>query len=195
MWNEKCILRELICHAVNLCCILFRPGQKTHKFWHKMECKISFTAFLTWIWSYLLHYSLAPCSRVLREKLNGSQLVKNFPAFYGTRRFVTAFKSARHLSISWAHWQTCQIKLKVLKIRPPPFWDFAPRVLVVRYRRFGSISRQHLRGSRSPRRTNPSRATYHKSAEGASQLQCCGSVRLTEVFTLTWVFSLLFPQL
>ena len=28
--------------------------------------------------------------------------VKKFPAFYGTRRFITAFTSARHLSLSWA---------------------------------------------------------------------------------------------
>ena len=30
------------------------------------------------------------------------QLVKKFPAFYGTRRFITAFTSASHLSLSWA---------------------------------------------------------------------------------------------
>ena len=28
--------------------------------------------------------------------------VKKFPVFYGTRRFITAFTSARHLSLSWA---------------------------------------------------------------------------------------------
>ena len=27
---------------------------------------------------------------------------QNFPAFYGVRRFITAFTSARHLSLSWA---------------------------------------------------------------------------------------------
>ena len=41
-------------------------------------------------------------SRVLLEKLTGSQLVKKFPAFYGTRTFITEFTSARHLSLSWA---------------------------------------------------------------------------------------------
>jgi hypothetical protein len=35
------------------------------------------------------------------ENLTGSQLVK-FPAFYGTRRYITAFTSARHLSLPWA---------------------------------------------------------------------------------------------
>jgi len=40
--------------------------------------------------------------RVLLEKLTGSQLVKKFPAFYGTWRFITTFTSARHLSLSWA---------------------------------------------------------------------------------------------
>jgi hypothetical protein len=41
-------------------------------------------------------------SRGLLEKLTDSQLVKKFPAFYGTRRFITAFTRARHLSLSWA---------------------------------------------------------------------------------------------
>ena len=45
---------------------------------------------------------LTPWSRVLLEKLTGFQLVKNFPTFYGTKRFITAFTSARHLSLSWA---------------------------------------------------------------------------------------------
>ena len=49
---------------------------------------------------YLLTYLLTPCSRVLLDKLRGFQLVKKFPAFYGTRRFITAFTSARHLSLS-----------------------------------------------------------------------------------------------
>ena len=30
------------------------------------------------------------------------QLIKKFPAFYGTRQFITTFTSARHLSLSWA---------------------------------------------------------------------------------------------
>ena len=52
--------------------------------------------------TYLLTYLLTPWSRVLLEKLASLQLVKNFPAFYGTRRFLTALTSARHLSLSWA---------------------------------------------------------------------------------------------
>ena len=47
-------------------------------------------------------YLLTPWSRVLLEKLASLQLVKNFPAFYGNRRFLTALTSARHLSLSWA---------------------------------------------------------------------------------------------
>ena len=38
----------------------------------------------------------------LLEKLTGLQLVKKFPAFHGTRRFITALTSVRHLSLSWA---------------------------------------------------------------------------------------------
>jgi hypothetical protein len=35
------------------------------------------------------------------EQLTGLQLVKKFPAFHGTRRFITALTSVRHLSVSW----------------------------------------------------------------------------------------------
>jgi hypothetical protein len=39
-----------------------------------------------------LHFSL--------EKLIVAQIVKKFPAFDGTRRFVTVFTTARHWSLS-----------------------------------------------------------------------------------------------
>ena len=52
--------------------------------------------------TYLLTYLLGPWSRVLLEKLTGFQLVKKFPAFHRSQRFITAFTSARHLSLSWA---------------------------------------------------------------------------------------------
>ena len=45
---------------------------------------------------------LTPWCRVLLEKLTGLQLVKKFPTFHGTRRFITALTSVRHLSLSWA---------------------------------------------------------------------------------------------
>ena len=44
---------------------------------------------------------LTPYSRVL-EKLPCSQLVKKFSAFCGTWRFIAAYTSACHLSLSWA---------------------------------------------------------------------------------------------
>jgi len=47
-------------------------------------------------------YLLASCCRVLLDKLIGSQLVGKFPAFYGTRKFIAAFTTARHLSQSSA---------------------------------------------------------------------------------------------
>ena len=39
---------------------------------------------------------------VLLQKLTGLQLVKKFPAFHGTQRFITALTSVRQLSLSWA---------------------------------------------------------------------------------------------
>jgi hypothetical protein len=47
-------------------------------------------------------YLLTPWSRVLPEKPKRPKLPKKFPAFYGTRRFITAFTRAHHLSLSWS---------------------------------------------------------------------------------------------
>ena len=57
---------------------------------------------ICWCITYLLTYLLTPWCRVLLEKLTGLQLVKKFPAFHGTRRFITALTSVRQLSLSWA---------------------------------------------------------------------------------------------
>ena len=73
---------------------------------HRNVIKIQLTYLLSYLLTHtltqLLTHSLTPCSKVLLEKLTGSQLVKKFPAFYGTRRFITAFTSTRELSLSWA---------------------------------------------------------------------------------------------
>ena len=61
-----------------------------------------YVIFSPLIRNYLLTYLLIPWSRVHLEKLTGLQLVKKFPVFHGTRRFITALTSVRHLSLSWA---------------------------------------------------------------------------------------------
>jgi len=54
------------------------------------------------LFTCLLTHSLTPWCRVLLEKLTGLQLVKKFPAFCGTRRFIAAPISANHLSLPGA---------------------------------------------------------------------------------------------
>ena len=51
---------------------------------------------------YLLTNSLHRAESFLRSQLV-LQLVKKFPAFYGTRKFITVLTSPRHLSLSWAN--------------------------------------------------------------------------------------------
>jgi hypothetical protein len=46
---------------------------------------------LTYLWNW-----------VLLEKPPIVQVLKNFPALYGTRKFITVFTRALHLSLSWA---------------------------------------------------------------------------------------------
>ena len=57
---------------------------------------------LPYLLTYILTYLLTPWCRVLLEQLTGLQLVKKLSAFHGTRRFITALTSVRHLSLSWA---------------------------------------------------------------------------------------------
>ena len=62
------------------------------------ECKMQYNTICKHLGSHLL----TPWCRVLPEQLTGLQLVKKFPAFHGTHRFITALTSVRHLSLSWA---------------------------------------------------------------------------------------------
>ena len=79
------------------------------------ECLLNFiTVYLTtWtqnleanslhkVLTYLFTDLLTPWSTVLLEKITGFHLVKISPTFYGTRRFIIAFTSACHLSLSWS---------------------------------------------------------------------------------------------
>ena len=72
-----------------------------HKKWgHAVKCKVCRQWTLLGNMDVSNHnVILTPWSRVLLEKLTSSQLVKKFPAFYGTRRFNIAFTSACHLSL------------------------------------------------------------------------------------------------
>ena len=56
------------------------------------------------------------------------QLVKKFPAFHGTRRFITALTSVRHLSLSWA--SSIQVHIPIshlLEIHPNIIHPSTPR--------------------------------------------------------------------
>jgi len=46
-----------------------------------------------------IYKKLTAWSRILLGELTGSQLIKKFPALYGTRIFITACTRARHLSL------------------------------------------------------------------------------------------------
>jgi hypothetical protein len=72
---------------------------------HKADCLPPSNAEVNNEWGYTAIHPYAlmacirqpclptPCSRVLLEKLIGSQLVKNLSALYGTPRFITTFTS------------------------------------------------------------------------------------------------------
>ena len=73
----------------------------THWLIHLLNDSVTYSVTYS-LTDSLIHYLLTSRSTVLLEKLTVPQLVKKFPTFYGTRRFITAVKSARHLSLSSA---------------------------------------------------------------------------------------------
>jgi hypothetical protein len=84
-----------------------RAGQTSYEVGPKCNSLILFyrsagllTCLVTSFLTYLLTYLHTPWRKVLLEKLTVSQLVKTFPAFYGSREFITVFTTARHLSLS-----------------------------------------------------------------------------------------------
>jgi len=80
-----------------LCVLLYHAGTP-----NPFEPSNPLTKHFTYLFTFLLIYLLAPWGTVLLEKLTSFQLVKKFPGFCETRRFITAITSAHHLSLSWA---------------------------------------------------------------------------------------------
>jgi len=79
------------------CCGTDDHYYHTNKYLLTYLLTYSIISLLTYLLTYLL---LTTCNRVLLEKLAGSQPVKQFPAFYGTRRFIVTFTSARIMILS-----------------------------------------------------------------------------------------------
>ena len=59
---------------------------------------------------------LTPCGRVFLDKLTNPELVKKFPAFYRTGRFIATFTTARHLALSCVKPEAFLKDLKPAKI-------------------------------------------------------------------------------
>ena len=87
------ILGEFLCENV---VIAFRIGSH-----HAVEIVWHFVATLSRT-SDMPTFLITPCSRALLGKLTGFQLVKKFPVFYVTRRFIIAFTNARLIYLLWA---------------------------------------------------------------------------------------------
>jgi hypothetical protein len=102
-YKEQYKLATLLSIKVKLIQVVVRTCKKSH-FLNK-HCK----SWKPWWWPKRVEtyrrtitYFLTPWSRVLPEKLTRPELLKKFPTFYGTRRFITVYTRARHLSLSWA---------------------------------------------------------------------------------------------
>ena len=81
----------------------FVYGRRKSAFWRQTCFQRKHSWSFNHKFTHSLTHSLTPWCRVFLEQLTGLQLVKEFPAFHGTRRFITALTSVRHLSLSWTN--------------------------------------------------------------------------------------------
>jgi hypothetical protein len=65
-------------------------------------CLLKLLVLITYLLTYLLTFLLTYSEEQSFERPIIFQQVKIFLAFYGSRRFITTFTSARNLSLSWA---------------------------------------------------------------------------------------------
>jgi len=113
--------------------------------------------------SLIITYLLTPWCGVLLEKLTVLQLVKKFPAFQGTRRFITALTSVCHLSLSWAS--------AIQSIYPhPPTWKSI--LILYTHLRIGLPSGLLTSGFRSKTLYTPSPHPYAQHAQPISFPSC-----------------------
>jgi hypothetical protein len=96
LYNEDKQARK-ICNAGKPRCYVFPINASFGQYGHKSLYHSSTCALVQTIHSPTHSWSWA-----LLEKLPIVQLLKNFPAFYGIRRFITAFTKVLHWSLSWA---------------------------------------------------------------------------------------------
>jgi hypothetical protein len=99
-----------------------------------------FTYLLMYLFIYLLNYPIEQSPSWEAIRFAASQ--KKFPAFYGTRKFITAFRSARHLSLSWAssiqsipptsHFLKFRLNIILPSMPESPHWPLTLR-FVIRY--------------------------------------------------------------
>ena len=92
--------------------------RQRHCFDNKINLMYEWDNFFINLWSFrdtlrrhldhlgLSQLLLTPWSRVLTEHLTVPQKVKKFLAVSGTRRFITAFTNASHLSLNLSHSST-----------------------------------------------------------------------------------------
>ena len=99
--NNKVYTRYYSLFHVGVCCKL-SDSHMFHKRHKTVKTTVNHIGTARRISETSETYLLTPWCRVLLEKLTGLQLVKKLPAFHGTRRFITALTSFRHLSLSWA---------------------------------------------------------------------------------------------
>jgi hypothetical protein len=94
------------------------------------------------------------CSRALLKNLIGPQLVQKFPAFYGTRKFITTFITVYHLSVYLAK-KNPSLSLPISLLKDPI-------LIVSSHKNLGLPSGSfHMSHNRNPVSTYPVSHTFY----------------------------------
>jgi hypothetical protein len=129
LYEYLCVHYITVGHT-NLIILISHILQKQHEhLWGRVTLvtlkalKISAVESLTHSWSW-----------ALLEKPPIVQLLKNFPTFYGTRRFINVFTRALHWSLSWAR--------SIQFIPSHPTWNRSSKYIRLPFRRFYPLCRK-----------------------------------------------------
>ena len=101
IWPIPKAVVTVVCTPNDGCSWHPKHVERTCRIINRLFCVASRLTIIN-IYARVMSYLLTPWCRVFLQKPTGLQLVKKFPAFHGTRKFITALTSVRHLSLSWA---------------------------------------------------------------------------------------------
>jgi len=94
--NNFIIVPDMTCGWYCTTCCCFKRCDKQERKQKQAKTQELYTTLPLNLTNYTEHHTF--------QKLRVAHLVNKFPTFYGTPKFIALFKTACHMTLSWATW-------------------------------------------------------------------------------------------